>query len=180
MQRSGEMRLLLDVDMKNYPPEAPEVVRPSVRGVVIRGGKVAMIHVERYGYYVFPGGGIEKGETPGEALRREMAEEAGLILLMESIRPFGRVHSVQLGMLGDKFVQDNDYYLCRAKESTSSVALEAYEAEAGYTLAFVTPREALETNRRAAEKGDDPTGEAIVSRTNFVLEALIREGYFAE
>ncbi|MGE6376002.1 NUDIX domain-containing protein [Peribacillus muralis] len=42
--------------------------------------KVAMLRRNREGteYYVFPGGGIEKGETPETAAKREAFEELGL------------------------------------------------------------------------------------------------------
>jgi len=172
------MRLLMELDMKNYAPDAPMVVRPSVRGIVIRRGRVAMVYNGKYGYYTFPGGGIETGETPEAALMREMAEETGLTLLRESIRPYGRVHSVQKGMLGDTFVQDNDYYLCSAEESIAPTRLEAYETEAGYTLVFVSPEEAMTQNLRAVAGGDDPIGEALVRRDNHVLKQLVEEGYF--
>lgn len=54
-----------------------------VTGIVIREGKLLLIHRFRQGaeYYVFPGGGVEEGETWQEALAREMLEETGLALI---------------------------------------------------------------------------------------------------
>ena len=48
--------------------------------VLIEDGKVALIERNRAGkhYYVFPGGGVDKGETPEQAAAREMEEETGL------------------------------------------------------------------------------------------------------
>ena len=53
-----------------------------VTGVVIRDGKLLLIHRFRAGeeYWVFPGGGVEEGETLEQALQREMLEETGLKL----------------------------------------------------------------------------------------------------
>jgi 8-oxo-dGTP diphosphatase len=48
--------------------------------VLIENGKVALIERHRAGthYYVFPGGGVDEGETPEQAAVREMEEETGL------------------------------------------------------------------------------------------------------
>ena len=54
-----------------------------VTGVVIRDGKFLLIHRLRDGneYWVFPGGGVEEGEDFETALKREMMEETGLMLV---------------------------------------------------------------------------------------------------
>ena len=36
--------MLFTMDAKNYAPDSPLHVRPSVRGIVIRDGKVLMVH----------------------------------------------------------------------------------------------------------------------------------------
>lgn len=48
--------------------------------VLIEDGRIALIKRVRSGrtYYVFPGGGVEKDETPVEAARSEAMEELGL------------------------------------------------------------------------------------------------------
>lgn len=48
--------------------------------IIIENGKVALIRRIRDGsvYYVFPGGGIVKGETPKEGAKREAFEELGV------------------------------------------------------------------------------------------------------
>jgi 8-oxo-dGTP pyrophosphatase MutT (NUDIX family) len=53
-----------------------------VTGLVIQNGKILLIHRFKHGdeYWVFPGGGVEEGETWEEALHREMMEETGLKL----------------------------------------------------------------------------------------------------
>ena len=56
------MRNLFEIDTKNYDINGTKFVRPSTRGIIIRNGKLAMIHSLKYDYYKFPGGGIEKNE----------------------------------------------------------------------------------------------------------------------
>ncbi|KGR77364.1 NUDIX hydrolase [Ureibacillus manganicus] len=48
--------------------------------VIIQNDKVGLIRRIRDGsvYYVFPGGGIENGETPEDAAKREAYEELGV------------------------------------------------------------------------------------------------------
>ena len=48
--------------------------------IVIRGGKILMERVFCFGreFHTVPGGGIEEGETPEQAVLRELKEECGL------------------------------------------------------------------------------------------------------
>ncbi len=55
----------------------------GVRAALIRGDQVMLV---RHGYvpgWYFPGGGVEAGETVGEALEREVWEEAGARLMSQ-------------------------------------------------------------------------------------------------
>ncbi|MCD7892565.1 MAG: NUDIX hydrolase [Erysipelotrichaceae bacterium] len=62
----------------------------TVKGIVIYKGKVLALKRVRpssdgLGYWEMPGGGLEYGETPHEALVRELKEETGLDI--EIIKP---------------------------------------------------------------------------------------------
>ena len=96
------MHLLFEIDTKDYPENGTVSRRPSVRGIIIRAGKICMVHSLKYDYYKFPGGGIEPGETHEQALIREAREETGLILRPESIaemcRPQGKDRSYGLAL----------------------------------------------------------------------------------
>jgi 8-oxo-dGTP diphosphatase len=50
--------------------------RPAAYAVIIHNKKVLLINIE--GGYHMPGGGIELGETPEEAIIREVGEEANI------------------------------------------------------------------------------------------------------
>ena len=57
------------------------MIRNRGAAIIVQKGKIALIKRIREDetYYVFPGGGIEEGETPEEATRREIFEELGYI-----------------------------------------------------------------------------------------------------
>ena len=74
------MRLLFELDKKDYENCTHTFVRNSARSIIIVDKKIAMIHSLKYDYYKFPGGGIEYGENPVNAMVRETHEEAGLVV----------------------------------------------------------------------------------------------------
>ncbi|EJR53121.1 mutator mutT protein [Bacillus cereus VD107] len=55
--------------------------------IIIQEGKIALIKRVREGemYFVFPGGGIEEGETPEEATEREVYEELGIHIQVKNL-----------------------------------------------------------------------------------------------
>lgn len=167
------MRLLFEIDTKDYNPNGKAFVRPSVRGIIIRNGKVAMVHSLKYDYYKFPGGGIEAGESMEQALMREVAEESGLQVIPQSIREYGLVHRVQKDDRVDIFIQDNYYYLCDVEPEAEAQHLDDYEAEERFTLEFVDPNHAIHTNRYLDHGPKDPN---MVEREARVLEMMMQEG----
>lgn len=57
----------------------------TVKGIVIYNNKILIMKKfkpssDGYGYWELPGGGLEYGETPHEALIRELKEETGLTI----------------------------------------------------------------------------------------------------
>ena len=169
------MRVLFCLDKKDYADCTHLFSRNSARSIVIRDGKIAMIHSQKYDYYKFPGGGIEKGEDPIEAMIRETREEAGLIVIPETIREYGYVHRIQKSDYDSTecFVQDNFYYFCDALENLSSQNLDDYEAEESYHLLFVDPETAINANRSVKKSPYNPT---MFEREARVLEMLISQG----
>ena len=134
-----------------------------------------MVHSIKYDYYKFPGGGIENGETPVEAMIRETMEETGLVVIPESVKEYGFVHRIQRS---DKdatecFVQDNFYYLCKARDQRTSQQLDDYEAQESYRLEYVEPLAAIRKNGNVQ---NSPYNPMMFEREARVLESLIADG----
>ena len=172
-----DMRTLFDLDLKDYEAKDPIRNRHSVRGIIIRNGKIAMDYVEKYGCYKFPGGGSERDETKIETLVREVREEAGLVVKPETARPYGIVTRTQKSRFGDRYHQDNFYYICDVEDGIVPQELTESESESGYKLEFIDPHEAIRISRASAFYRDRFVGVQIRRETQ-VLEMLIDEGCF--
>lgn len=169
------MRLLFEMDKRDYDNCTHRFVRNSARSIIIREKKIAMIHSLKYDYYKFPGGGMEGEESPVRAMIRETREEAGLVVRPDTVKEYGYVHRIQKS---DKdatecFVQDNYYYLCDAENETVAQCLDNYEAMESFTLEFVEPHIAIQKNRNV---WNSPHNSMMFEREARVIELLIEEG----
>ena len=171
------MRLLFEIDTKDYDLNGAAFVRHSARCINIKNGLVAMVHSIKYDYYKFPGGGIEKDESKEQAMIRETQEEAGLVVIPGSVKEYGYVHRIQKSDHAgqDYFVQDNYYYLCDVEETVHAQDLDDYEADEKFTLEYVEPDRAIFVNRNADH---GPKDQIMLEREARVLERLKEEGYF--
>ncbi len=96
--------------------------RPNIRvsGLVHHAGRLLLVRQERSGkgYWLLPGGAVERGETLAAALEREVEEECGLrvrvtdppIGLVETISPDEGLtrHLVQVVMLASPVPPDDE------------------------------------------------------------------------
>ena len=170
------MRLLFEMDTKDYDLNGVAFIRHSARCINIKNGLVAMVHSVKYDYYKFPGGGIEEGESKENAMIRETKEESGLVVIPESVKEYGYVHRIQKSDYDDAdyFVQDNYYFLCDVEEAIYSQDLDDYEADERFTLEYVEPDKAIYVNRNV---NHGPKDQTMLEREARVLELLKEEMY---
>ena len=166
------MRLLFEIDFKDYNPSWKIVTRPSARAIIIKDNKVYMIHSMKYDYYEFPGGGIEKGESMIDCLIRETKEEAGLIIKPASIKEFGYVHRIHKDKYDNEltFVQDNYYYLCDVEDIMIDQSLSEKEKDERFVLELVDIKTVINVNRNNDHGPENPI---IIDRDTKVLEMAV-------
>lgn len=140
------MRLLFEIDKKDYDPNGEVTRRPSARAIICKDGKLALAYSRKYRYYMFPGGGVEPGEDYITAMIREVYEEVGLKVKEETVREFGYVHRIQKGKHEPVFIQDNFYYFCEVEDGQMEPTLTREEEEEEFIPCYVSVDEAIRVN----------------------------------
>ncbi len=64
--------------------------RPTAYAIIVHENKILLVNTRSTNKLFFPGGAIEKGETPEQALQREVLEEAGIGI---QIKELFKVHT---------------------------------------------------------------------------------------
>ncbi len=116
--------------------------RPAAFGVVERDGRVAVVFVIRRDgqYFDLPGGGIDPGETPEQAVVREFGEETGL--RVAPVRVLGRAS--QFMRQEDGSPANNRSTLFEARWVAAAPELKVEE---DHELQWLEPLEAISTLR---------------------------------
>ena len=142
-----------------------EYLRQTARGAVLRGDEILMSHERETDQWLFPGGGLEKGETLEECCAREIEEETGVLVEVE--RQFALVNE----HYGDANYQ-HAYFLCR---STGEGKIEMTEREISSNTApeWIRIDRLLEILKRDAEGDEDAENFCIHRREYHALCALL-------
>lgn len=142
------MKVIGELDAKDYQPDWPVFLREAVRAIIRKDGKIALVKSEKEHYYKFPGGGIEPGESHLGALLREVREETGLQVRADSVREFGLVCEKRKSIMEPEiiFEQRSYYYTAEVEADAGAQDLDDYEAELGYHLEWTDLPSAYESN----------------------------------
>ena len=174
------MKELFRMDRENYNPEGRIYERPSARGIVVKDGKVLLNHIAKYGCYEFPGGGLEAGETPVQALEREITEETGYVVKPESIEEFGIVIRRQQDSKDPEgiFEQKNYYYFCEVGDEKVPRKPDAHEiAEGAEPIWTETLSIPIHRNRIAFRRIGEPFMEREMRVMDLADVELRRRSY---
>lgn len=161
------MKRLLTIDAANYTDDMVLFEKHTVRAIIEKDGKYSM-QQSGTGEYKIPGGGVEKGESHIETIKREVLEETGLIVKENSIREIGEILELRKDIFDDKvkYVCHSYFYFCDVEDEMGEVCMTQSEIDKGFHPVWATAREIVETNRKI--------GETVVSdRDTAFIELLL-------
>lgn len=116
--------------LNNY--EANETLKPrnATRTVVFdKDGKVAIINVEKHGYYKIPGGGIEEGEDLDDAALREAKEETGCDCVI-----IDKIGQIETEIPAWEMLDISDGFIAVVSGEKNSPEYEDWEKERGFKV----------------------------------------------
>lgn len=117
-------------------------VREGSRGIIVKDGLILLTHERNSGWWLIPGGGREKGETPEECCIREVAEETGCI-----VRPLQRF--LEMNEYYEEYRYISHYYVCEVI-GQGRIHLTDEEIRRGVQPEWVPLEEAVEIFSRHA------------------------------
>ena len=171
------MERILVMDEKNYSPDLEEIYRVAVRGIIFIDGKLLLIE-GKSGEVKLPGGGIDPGEDDYAALVREVKEETGYDVILESIIPFGEIEekrlSVREAMIWHQFSR---LYFCDVYPEKGFCDYTENEKKHGFRQVLYTLDEALEKNRKMLDGEEERAWNQREYRTLlFIKEYMEKHG----
>ena len=133
------MRILACFDENNYADTTKVLEKYNIRGIVIVDGKLAM-QQSRVGEYKIPGGGVERGESYEEALKRELLEEVGLVMVEGSMKELGEITEIRRDIFDSdtKYISHSLFYLCEVTKERLPITPTASEIKKGYQAVWAT------------------------------------------
>lgn len=85
INRSGQVLDYSYFEGLNPNQNMEDKILQAVHGLCFYGDKLVIVYAEGKGYWTFPGGGIEPGETYEQATIREVKEESNMKVLYQEL-----------------------------------------------------------------------------------------------
>lgn len=149
-------------DVSNYAN------RIAARGIVVDGENVALIKVSKLGFYKLPGGGVEDGETPEIAFKREIMEEVGCDC--DIIWSLGEIVEYRDDF---KLKQTSHIFVSDLVGEVGSNHLEPDEVAEGFEVMWVTPVEAIKVLQSSTPI--DYEGKFIIKRDLSIIKYYLSQ-----
>jgi 8-oxo-dGTP pyrophosphatase MutT (NUDIX family) len=146
------VKQLFILDAHNYDGIEEVVLRQTVRGIIFDDGKLWLVQ-SKFGEVKLPGGALEEGENDQEALIREIKEELGRNVIVDSIKEFGYVDEKRKSNHDNYiFHQINRLYFCKVTDEIGKKHWTKKERRYGMHVVKLTVDEAISINRRILYK----------------------------
>jgi len=76
---------------KKMVPKDDLIFRPAAYGIITHDGKIVLARTTYSDHYWFPGGGVDRGETLEECLKREIKEETNINVEIKKLVSFDEI-----------------------------------------------------------------------------------------
>jgi 8-oxo-dGTP pyrophosphatase MutT (NUDIX family) len=136
----------------------------GARFVGLKEGQTALLFYDQMNHYVFPGGGIEAGETALEAVIREVLEETGYHI--DAVKP--------VVIIKEHFADSiwhHTFFTGTYGPNVQTPSWTAEEQKYTIQLGFYSFYDALDL--LSTHQGDDPYSETIMNREFLGLSETI-------
>lgn len=163
------MELLFTIDDADYNDDMPVFEKHTVRAIIRKDNRIA-VQKSRNNEYKLPGGGVEGDESHFDTLKREVAEEMGMLVIPESIKEIGEIIELREDLLspGTKYVCHSYFYFCDVSDSRVPLKMTESEINCGFVPCWVTPEEMVDGNSQL----EDLTRKKLCRDTAFVERIL--------
>ncbi len=146
------METLFVLDAHNYEDNMEEIRRVAVRGIIFVEGKLVVIE-NSFDEVKLPGGGKEPNESDIDTLVREVKEETGYDVIVDSIRPFGEIEEKRLSTQEPKiWHQYSRVYFCEVDKKQGECSYTESEKMYGFRYVLYTLEEAISKNEAMLER----------------------------
>jgi 8-oxo-dGTP diphosphatase len=127
-------------------------------------GRIALLHVQKLGFYKLPGGGLEDGETPSAALVRECLEETGCRITLNepfaTVEEWRKLHQLR---------QYSSCFLAHTDGHKGEPAFDQGESALDFKLIWLEPTRALQM-LQSCQPQDTEGKLYIVPRDIWILQ----------